>query len=151
MNDEERESLLLELNDETIEASLALYDVFNTVKSLSIQYLNSSEFYERKVNYYQMAPGKFRGDVLLMELKNVKRIDTKQPPGLDIHGMGVARKGKDTKTSTLNASNQLHSVDHVYITDEARTISTSYQNPSLTYMSITARADNHYLKSKTED
>jgi len=66
----EKQSLLAELNEELLVASPQLYAVFNTVKSKSIQYLTTSEYYERKVNYYQMAPGKFRGDVLLAELKN---------------------------------------------------------------------------------
>ena len=81
---------------------------------------------------------------------NIKRIDTQQPPGRDIHEMGGARMGKDPKTSILNASNQLHNVDNIYISDGACMTSTSYQNPSLTYMALAARAANHYLDNRKE-
>jgi len=72
--------------------------------------------------------------------KNIKSDDTKQAPGLDIHEMGGARMGKDPKTSLLNGWNQLHACKNVFVTDGACMTSTSTQNPSLTYMAITARA-----------
>ncbi len=61
-------------------------------------------------------------------------------PGLDIHEMGGVRMGKDPKTSLLNKWNQLHSCKNVFVTDGACMTSTSTQNPSLTFMAITARA-----------
>ena len=79
---------------------------------------------------------------------NVERIDTGQAPGLDIHEMGGARMGLDPKTSILNANNQVHTVDNVYVSDGACMASTSYQNPSLTYMALAARAADHYMKSR---
>ena len=79
---------------------------------------------------------------------NVERIDTNQAPGLDIHEMGGARMGKEPKTSILNANNQLHAVGNVYVSDGACMTSTSYQNPSLTYMALAARAANHYMESR---
>jgi len=79
---------------------------------------------------------------------NVQRVDTGQAPGLDIHEMGGVRMGKDPKTSSLNAHNQLHEVSNVYVTDGACMTSTSYQNPSLTYMALAARAANHYIASR---
>jgi len=72
--------------------------------------------------------------------KNLKSSDSKQAPGLDIHEMGGVRMGKDPKTSMLNKWNQLHSVKNVFVTDGACMTSTSTQNPSLTYMALTARA-----------
>lgn len=66
--------------------------------------------------------------------------DSKQAPGLDIHEMGGVRMGHDPKTSSLNRWNQLHSCKNVFITDGACMTSTSTQNPSLTYMALTARA-----------
>jgi choline dehydrogenase-like flavoprotein len=51
--------------------------------------------------------------------------------------------GKDPKTSLLNEFNQLHLCKNVYVTDGACMTSTSTQNPSLTYMAITARAVDH--------
>jgi choline dehydrogenase-like flavoprotein len=77
---------------------------------------------------------------------NINTYDSKQAPGLDIHEMGGVRMGKDPKTSLLNKWNQLHSCKNVYITDGACMTSTSTQNPSLTYMALTARACNHAIK-----
>jgi choline dehydrogenase-like flavoprotein len=71
---------------------------------------------------------------------NIKTDDSKQAPGLDIHEMGGARMGKDSKTSMLNKWNQLHACENVFVTDGACMTSTSTQNPSLTYMALTARA-----------
>jgi len=51
--------------------------------------------------------------------------------------------GKDPKTSLLNNWNQLHACPNVFVTDGACMTSTSTQNPSLTYMAMTARAANH--------
>jgi choline dehydrogenase-like flavoprotein len=73
---------------------------------------------------------------------NIKATDSKQAPGLDIHEMGGVRMGKDPKTSLLN---QLHACKNVFVTDGACMTSTSTQNPSLTYMAITARAASHAL------
>jgi len=74
---------------------------------------------------------------------NIKTGDSKQAPGLDIHEMGGVRMGKDPKTSLLNKWNQLHACPNVYVTDGACMTSTSTQNPSLTYMALTARAADH--------
>jgi choline dehydrogenase-like flavoprotein len=54
--------------------------------------------------------------------------------------------GHDSKTSLLNKWNQLHNCQNVFITDGACMTSTSTQNPSLTYMAMTARAANHAIK-----
>lgn len=78
--------------------------------------------------------------------KNIETSDSKQAPGLDIHEMGGVRMGRDPKTSLLNKWNQLHSCKNVYVTDGACMTSTSTQNPSLTYMAITARACDHAIK-----
>lgn len=75
--------------------------------------------------------------------KNIYSTDSKQAPGLDIHEMGGVRMGKDPKTSLLNEWNQMHHCKNVFVTDGACMVSTSTQNPSLTYMAITARAANY--------
>lgn len=77
---------------------------------------------------------------------NIESADSKQAPGLDIHEMGGVRMGKDPKTSMLNEWNQLHHCKNVFVTDGACMTSTSTQNPSLTYMAITARAANHAIE-----
>jgi choline dehydrogenase-like flavoprotein len=71
---------------------------------------------------------------------NIRTRDDKRNPGLDIHEMGGARMGKDPKTSMLNKWNQLHACKNVFVTDGACMTSTSTQNPSLTYMALTARS-----------
>ena len=77
---------------------------------------------------------------------DIKTSDSKQAPGLDIHEMGGVRMGKDPKTSLLNGWNQLHACLNVFVTDGACMTSTSTQNPSLTYMALTARAANHAVE-----
>ena len=62
------------------------------------------------------------------------------PPGLTIHEMGTARMGRDPKTSVLNGQNQVHDVPNVFVTDGACMSSSANQNPSITYMALTARA-----------
>ncbi|SOE23974.1 Choline dehydrogenase [Spirosomataceae bacterium TFI 002] len=75
--------------------------------------------------------------------KDISMFDSKQNPGLDIHEMGGVRMGKDPKTSMLNSNNQLHHCNNVFVTDGACMTSVGNQNPSLTFMALTARAVNH--------
>jgi choline dehydrogenase-like flavoprotein len=74
---------------------------------------------------------------------NINPYDNGRRPGNDIHEMGGVRMGKDPKTSLLNGFNQLHHCKNVFVTDGACMTSTSTQNPSLTFMAITARAADH--------
>lgn len=78
--------------------------------------------------------------------KNIQQHDSKQAPGLDIHEMGGVRMGRDPKTSMLNAYNQFHNCKNVFVTDGACMTSTSTQNPSLTFMALTARAANYAVE-----
>ncbi|MDN3659108.1 GMC family oxidoreductase [Ferruginibacter paludis] len=73
-------------------------------------------------------------------VKNVKTHDTGHAMGHGIHEMGTARMGKDPKTSVLNKNNQLWDCLNVFVTDGACMTSSACQNPSLTYMALTARA-----------
>jgi len=77
--------------------------------------------------------------------KNIKAQTNHQAPGLDIHEMGGARMGLDPKTSVLNKWNQMHACKNVFVTDGASMTSTSCQNPSLTYMALTARAADYAI------
>ena len=77
---------------------------------------------------------------------DIQTSDSKQAPGLDIHEMGGVRMGHDPKTSLLNGWNQLHGCKNLFVTDGACMTSTSTQNPSLTYMAITARAANYAVE-----
>ena len=64
-------------------------------------------------------------------------------PGNRIHEMGTARMGRDPKTSVLNKWNQAWDVENLFITDGAAMTSSAIQNPSITYMALSARAANH--------
>lgn len=75
--------------------------------------------------------------------RDVRLFDEEYAIGLGIHEMGAARMGRDPKTSVLNAWNQLHGCRNVFVTDGACMSSSACQNPSLTYMALTARAANH--------
>ncbi len=74
-------------------------------------------------------------------LKNINTFDDPEAnPGLCIHEMGTARMGNDPKTSVLNKWNQVHEAKNVFNTDGACMTSSANQNPSVTYMALTARA-----------
>lgn len=80
---------------------------------------------------------------------NVRRYyDEESPggwPGEGIHEMGTARMGEDPRESVLNKWNQAHDVPNLIVTDGACMTSAANQNPSLTYMALTARAANHVV------
>ncbi|MBO6573921.1 MAG: GMC family oxidoreductase [Rhodothermales bacterium] len=65
------------------------------------------------------------------------------PQGFAIHEMGTARMGRDPRTSVLNGWNQAHEVPNLFVTDGACMTSSAVQNPSITYMALTARAVDH--------
>jgi choline dehydrogenase-like flavoprotein len=73
-------------------------------------------------------------------VKDAVTFDNGYAMGMGIHEMGTARMGKDPKTSVLNKNNQLWDAPNVFVTDGAFMTSAACQNPSLTYMAMTARA-----------
>ncbi len=72
--------------------------------------------------------------------KNIHSYSHALPAGSAVHEMGTARMGLDPKTSVLNKFNQLHDAINVFVTDGSCMTSGAWQNPSLTYMALTARA-----------
>jgi len=78
--------------------------------------------------------------------KEVEPFVDDNAPGLTIHEMGTARMGRDPKTSVLNAWNQCHDVKNLFVTDGACMTSSACQNPSITYMALTARAVAHAVE-----
>jgi len=78
--------------------------------------------------------------------KDVKTFINTSFPGNANHEMGIARMGRDSRTSVLNGFNQLHEVRNVFITDGSCMTSSSCVNPSLTYMALTARACDYAVK-----
>ena len=73
-------------------------------------------------------------------VREVRVSDNGYYPGMGIHEMGTARMGRDSKTSVLNAHNQVWDCPNVFVTDGSCMASSGCQNPSLTYMALTARA-----------
>jgi choline dehydrogenase-like flavoprotein len=71
---------------------------------------------------------------------DINSYNTATAVGAAIHEMGTARMGRDAKTSVLNKWNQMHDVDNIFITDGSCMTSSATQNPSVTYMALTARA-----------
>lgn len=67
-------------------------------------------------------------------------------PGNTNHEMGGARMGRDPATSVLNEWNQCHDVPNLFVTDGSCMASSACQNPSLTYMALTARAATHAIE-----
>src|SRR5215469_7700485 len=79
-------------------------------------------------------------------VKDVKTFDRGYFPGAGIHEMGTARMGRSPRTSVLNRWNQVWDAPNVFVTDGACMVSTACQNPSLTYMALTARAADHAVE-----
>ena len=71
-------------------------------------------------------------------------------PGLGIHEMGTARMGRDPMTSVFNGFNQAHEAPNLFCTDGAVMASSGCQNPSLTYMALSARAADNAVKMLKE-
>ncbi len=101
---------------------------------------------EFKANEFAMRKDMMNDSAEMLEvagLKDIRTYDRPSHPGACIHEMGTARMGNDPKTSVLNRWNQMHDVPNVFVTDGACMTSSGCQNPSLTYMALTARACNY--------
>jgi choline dehydrogenase-like flavoprotein len=99
---------------------------------------------ELKENEFKMRKDIVQDLVAMFDAAGVKNITTwdskEYALGQGIHEMGTARMGRDPKTSVLNAHNQVWDAPNVFVTDGACMTSAACQNPSLTYMALTARA-----------
>lgn len=96
-----------------------------------------------KENELEMREDMLASAVEMLEASGFKKImpiNGESYPGLGIHEMGTARMGRDPKTSVLNKWNQVWDARNVFMTDGAAMTSSACQNPSLTYMALTARA-----------
>jgi choline dehydrogenase-like flavoprotein len=101
---------------------------------------------EYKENEINMRVDMMNDAVEMLEAMGAKNITSqnKTPSiGLGIHEMGTARMGGSPKNSVLNKFNQVWGAPNVFCTDGAAMTSASCQNPSLTYMALTARAADH--------
>lgn len=82
--------------------------------------------------------------------QNIKSLDQhllfNRQPGLEVHEMGGVRMGNNPSESMLTSFNQLHACNNLFVTDGACMISAGNQNPSLTFMALTARAANYAIE-----
>ncbi|HTJ20795.1 MAG TPA: GMC family oxidoreductase [Gemmatimonadaceae bacterium] len=74
---------------------------------------------------------------------NIRQHGSNNPPGHCIHEMGGARMSRTANEGVLNRWNQAWDVKNLFITDGACMASNGCQNPSITYMALTARAAAH--------
>ena len=66
-------------------------------------------------------------------------------PGMGIHEVGVARMGRDPKTSVLNGFQQTHDVANLFVMDGSGFTSSACQNPTLTIMALAVRSCDYLL------
>jgi choline dehydrogenase-like flavoprotein len=104
---------------------------------------------EHRENEHAMIQAMSADAVDMLEAAGLEDIQTSAtlvPPGLLIHEMGTARMGHDPSISVLNEYNQAHDVPNLFVTDGSAMASSACQNPSLTYMALTARASAHAVE-----
>ncbi len=78
--------------------------------------------------------------------KNVRPFTDKNVvPGFAIHEVGIARMGKDAKTSVLNQFQQTHDIRNLFVMDGSGFTSSACQNPTLTIMALTVRSSDYLL------
>ena len=100
---------------------------------------------EIKENEKNMRKDMLKDSIEFLEICGLKKIggsDNGAIPGNGIHETGTARMSRDQKTSVLNRYNQVWDAKNVFVTDGASFPSSPCQNPSLTFMALTARAAN---------
>jgi choline dehydrogenase-like flavoprotein len=73
----------------------------------------------------------------------IRTLSPSFPPGHCIHEMGGARMSTTARDGVVNKWNQLWDAPNVFVTDGACMASSGSQNPSITYMALTARAAAH--------
>lgn len=66
-------------------------------------------------------------------------------PGYGIHELGVARMGRDPRTSVLNQYQQAHDVPNLFVMDGAGFTSGACQSPTLTIMALAVRSSDYLL------
>jgi choline dehydrogenase-like flavoprotein len=100
-------------------------------------------------NEKKMIPDMMVTAAEMMEASGAKNIKPfmhlDRVPGFGIHELGVARMGKNPKTSILNQYQQAHDVSNLFVMDGAGFTSGACQNPTLTIMALTVRSTDYLL------
>ena len=101
-------------------------------------------------NEYRMREGMKNDGAEMLEAAGATNVQTFDQPyrlGEGIHEMGTARMSATPQTGCVDEFNRVHEVPNLYVTDGACMTSAGCQNPSLTYMALTARAANHAVEA----
>jgi choline dehydrogenase-like flavoprotein len=100
-------------------------------------------------NEKKMVPDMAVSAAEMMEAAGAKNIVPYQVPdripGYGIHEIGIARMGKDKKTSVLNQFQQAHDIDNLFVMDGSCFTSGACQNPTLTIMALAVRSTDYLL------
>jgi choline dehydrogenase-like flavoprotein len=100
-------------------------------------------------NERKMIPDMGETAAQMLEAAGAKNIRpyafTDRVPGWGIHELGVARMGKNPKTSVLNQYQQSHDVKNLFVMDGASFTSGACQNPTLTIMALAVRSTDYLL------
>jgi choline dehydrogenase-like flavoprotein len=71
------------------------------------------------------------------------KTDQVNPPGYSIHEVGTCRMGDNPKSSVLNKWSQAHDMKNLVVVDGASFVSSGWQNPTMTILSLSMRASEH--------
>ena len=100
-------------------------------------------------NEKAMIPDMAEAAVEMMEAAGAKNVTPwtvpDRVPGMGIHEVGVARMGKDPKTSVLNQFEQSHDVRNLFVMDGSCMTSSGCQNPTLTIMALAVRSCDYLM------
>ncbi|MFN8006642.1 MAG: GMC family oxidoreductase [Terriglobia bacterium] len=121
----------------------------NVVDKWGIPVLHiTADWYENELRMYEDIRVQAAEMLEACGVKNIRVHGTVKPgpPGKGIHEMGTARMGADPKKSVLNGRNQAHDIPNLFVTDGSCMVSSACQNPSITYMALTARAANYSVE-----
>ena len=67
-------------------------------------------------------------------------------PGRIIHEVGTTRMGNDPKNSVVNAYEQLHDADNVFIVDAGPFVSQADKNPTWTILALAWRTSEYIIQ-----
>jgi len=70
LDESQKTAYIQSLNVGEEAAPIGVSTMFKMVKKESLKYLETTEYILRKVNYYEMAPGRYKGNVNISDLQN---------------------------------------------------------------------------------
>jgi choline dehydrogenase-like flavoprotein len=70
--------------------------------------------------------------------------------GRIIHELGGTRMGSDARTSVVNAHNQAHDVNNLFVADGGPFVSQADKNPTWTIMALAWRASDYIMEQRSQ-